>query len=208
MIYFQKFICFFGVAAAFWGCVTQNGIRLTSEEFDRFSDKEFQVEKYIIHMNGYIDEKTPELLRQILRGNPQFTTVVMHDVPGSLDDEACLEAARLVRRFKLNTHLPADAEIVSGAVDFYLAGVKRTAVVGAKVGVHSWRDDQGIEGTDVPKDHKGHRLFLDFYRDIGVSEEFYWFTVEAAPFEKIYWMNRRELEHYKVFTKPMLDASN
>ena len=53
--------------------------------------------------------------------------MIMKLCPGSDDDEANLEAARKSKTTKtLRFHLPADAEIASGAVDFFLAGTTRT----------------------------------------------------------------------------------
>ena len=54
----------------------------------------------------------------------------------------------MVRNRGIATHLPADGEIASGGVDFFLAGVKRTAEAGAKIGVHSWADDD-YEGREL-----------------------------------------------------------
>ena len=187
-----------------WGCTSPGGIPLTR---DKIKFKQFRVDGHRIHINNYIDRETPDLLRKILQANPQVSTVLMHNVPGSLDDSATLEAGNLVRRYRLATHLPAGAAIVSGAVDLFLAGVKRTGVIGAKLGVHSWRNDDGIQGGDLPRGHKHHQPFLDYFRKIHVAEEFYWFTLEAAPFERIHWMNRRELERYRVFTQPMIEAA-
>jgi len=209
--YLPKFTVFFVLAGMLWSCMAQSENTLTTEEVKDLYEvelKQFIVDEHVIHMNGYIVEETSDLLRQILRENPHITTVVMHDVPGSLDDEASLvEAARLVRKFTLNTHLPADATIASGGVVFFLAGVKRSAGAGAKLGVHSWNDGKGIEGADLPRDHTDHQLFLDYYREMHIPKDFYWFTLEAAPFEGIHWMSRRELEHYEVFTGPMLETS-
>ena len=62
----------------------------------------------------------------------------MQNVQGSVDDEANIAAARLVRERGLNTLIPGSGMIASGGTDFFLAGVKRTVQPGAKIGVHSW----------------------------------------------------------------------
>ena len=71
--------------------------------------------------------------------------------PGSLDDTSNLIASRLVREAGLATHVPAEAEIASGAVDFFIAGRARTADVagGARLGVHTW-GGPGFAGADLP----------------------------------------------------------
>lgn len=148
-------------------------------------------------MSGVIGSSTPDAVRALVADNPDVTTIVMTDVPGSIDDAANLEAARLIREAGLSTHVPADAMIASGGVDFYLAGAARSYEQGAQFGVHSWAAGDGTTGADVPRDDSSHRLYLDYYAEMGVSSDFYWFTLEAAPAESIHYMTPDELERYQ-----------
>ncbi len=164
---------------------------------------QFTVKGQCAEMSGVIDSQILDKLKALKKDAPQVHTIIMLDVPGSLDDDANLEAADYIRSKGFNTHLPAHAEISSGGTDFFLAGVQRSVEKGAKVGVHSWagQDDDGnwIFAKDIPKDDESHQLFLDYYKKIGISEDFYWFTLDAAPADDIHWMNWEEMQKYSVF---------
>jgi len=87
--------------------------------------------------------------------------------------------------------------IESGAVDLFLAGVRRSVANGATVGVHSWADGFG-EGSSYPRDAPEHRALAQYTRDMLGSDAFYWFSLNAAPSDQIYRMNRREMQKYGV----------
>jgi len=167
----------------------------------------FEADGRTAYMHGVIGGATPDALRALLDDHPNVDRIVMVDVPGSMDDEANLEAARLLRDAGIATHVPNDGVIASGGVDFFLAGARRTAERGARFGVHSWGGDS-LDGRDVPRDDPQHRLYLDFYRDIGIDASFYWFTLEAAPAAGIHWMTDPELAQYHVLTEPLQTTSS
>lgn len=152
-------------------------------------------------LTGAIDGSTPDEVQRLIDDHPEVTTIVMQDVEGSVDDEANLVAARLVRQHGFYTHVPSDGVIASGGVDFFLAGVERTAVSGAKLGVHSWAAGDGTTGDQVPRDDPQHKLYLDYYAEMGIPTDFYWFTLQAAPAEDIYFMTEAELVQYQMVTR-------
>ena len=121
----------------------------------------------------------------------------MQEVPGSIDDEANLAAARLVRSYGLKTLVPTDGLIASGGVDFFLAGVERIVEPNAMLGVHSWAGDD-FTGAELSRDNPEHRLYLDYYAEMGIPAEFYWFTLKAAPAEDIHFMTPEEIAQYKI----------
>ncbi len=45
-----------------------------------------------------------------------------------------------------------------------------------------------------------HVMFLDYYLDMGVPEDFYWYTLEVAPPERIHWMSDEEILVYEMAT--------
>ena len=170
---------------------------------DQLSDDEraaFTVDGNTATMTGVIDSSTPDAVRDLLAENPDVDTIVMVDVPGSADDEANLEASRLVRAAGLTTHARSDSVLASGGVDFYLAGATRTYEPGAQFGVHSWATGDGAEGIDVPRDDEQHALYLNYYAEMGIDADFYWFTLEAAPADDIHWMTEAELTKYAFVT--------
>lgn len=166
---------------------------------DNYTVASFQVDGDRAIMSGVIDSTTPEQVQMLIDDHPAIKTIVMQNVEGSVDDEANLIAARLVRQHGFNTHVPADGMIASGGVDFFLAGVVRTVEPGAKLGVHSWAGDEST-GDQVPHDDPQHGLYLNYYAEMGIPADFYWFTLQAAPAEDIYYMTAAEMAQYQMMT--------
>lgn len=153
-------------------------------------------------MTGVIDHTISERVERLRREHPEVTTIVMADVPGSVDDEANLVAARLVREYGWNTTVPSDGVIASGGVDFFVAGVERTIEEGAQLGVHTWGGGWWGQrsGADLPRDDPEHRRYLDYYAEMGIPAAFYWFTLDAAPADSIHNMTPDELVRYGIVT--------
>lgn len=167
---------------------------------DDYEPVSFESSGDTLFMNGVIDSDVKIKLQKALRRNPRVTSITMENVEGSADDEANLEAARIVREKKLNTLVPSYGLIASGGTDFFLAGVKRTAEKGAKIGVHSWSGDDIKDARALPKDHIEHKRYLQYYKKMGIPSAFYWYTLEAAPSEGMHWMTPSEMKKYKITT--------
>ncbi len=152
-------------------------------------------------MDGEIDSDISTYWDNYILAFPDTKTLIMKNCPGSSDDDANLEAARKVHQQQLTIHLPADAEIASGAVDFYLAGVVRTREVGSRIGVHSWAEGRK-EATDFSVGDAKHQPYIDYYQTMGMSkadaEAFYYFTINAASASDIHWMTEAEIQQYKL----------
>lgn len=164
----------------------------------------FEAEGVTASMYGVIDHTTPRVVRSLIDEHPEVTTIVMIDVPGSDDDPANLAAARLVREHGFTTVVPSNGVIASGGVDFFIAGAERIVEPCAKLGVHSWDEDGPdggiIYGNEVPRDDPPHAMFLEYYREMNVPEDFYWFTLDAAPPERIQWMSDEEILVFGLVT--------
>ncbi|RTR39983.1 alpha/beta fold hydrolase [Shewanella canadensis] len=154
-----------------------------------------------VYMNGVIGSDTLEVMQTLLNSYPQIKTIVMQNVPGSMDDDTNLLASMEIRKRGIATHIPADGMVASGGTDMFLSGVKRTAEAGAKLGVHSWSDGSGKVALDYPRDHQEHVKYLDYYKAIGIDTSFYWYTLEAAPADGIHWMTAEEIAQYGVLTE-------
>ncbi len=154
-------------------------------------------------MEGDINCKTPQYWKNYIAAFPNTTKIIMGNCPGSSDDEANVKVAKEVHAQNLTIHLPATAEIASGAVDFFLAGTTRTREAGSKIGVHSWSGG-GKKATDYPVGAEEHLLYINYYIDVGFSqqdaEDFYYFTIHAAPASDIHWMTDDEIDQYKLLT--------
>ena len=154
-------------------------------------------------MNGVIGSNTPQHWENFIAAFPNTKTIIMKNCPGSEDDTANLNAARKIKNHGVTIHLPADAEIASGAVDLFLAGDVRTREAGSQIGVHSWSDGEN-EATSFPVGHANHQPYIDYYKEMGFSqtdaEAFYYFTINAAPAASVHWMTDAEIEQYKLLT--------
>lgn len=180
--------------------------RVTRDELMAFLEDElagasFEVRGTEAVMRGVIGSTTPGRVLELILEHPEVETLVLEEVPGSMDDEANLRAARYVRRRGLATFVPLGGMVASGGTDFFLAGERRSCASGARFGVHSW-GGFGQEGADLPRDDPEHERYLDYYREMGTPEAFYWFTLEAAPAEGNHWMSEAELASYGFFTSP------
>lgn len=163
---------------------------------------EFTVKGDRLFMNREINSQTPGQLKKILDKNPHITTIVEQVVTGSNDDEVLFPMARMVRKRGLNTHLTSKSIIYSGAVDFFLAGVKRTMERGAKIGVHSWSNGFK-DAKDYPRDAREHEMNRKYIADMLGKDDFYWFTIYAAPAAGIHEMSEDEIIQYKLLTGPI-----
>lgn len=158
-----------------------------------------------LYLMGDFNAQSDEQIIASLNANPQVDTLVLTVSSGSLDDETTFKIAREVRQRQLNTHLLYNSVIASGAVDFFLAGVNRSMEIGAKIGVHSWSD--GVqEAKDMPKQHADHALNANYIEHMLGTDDFYWFTIYAAPADAIYWMSETEINQYQLLTQTPLDT--
>lgn len=159
----------------------------------------FEVRDDELWMNGEINSKTHAQFDEIMAQNPQITTIVEDVVPGSFDDDAMIEFAYAVRERGLNTRLHSQSEIDSGGVDLFLAGIERSMERGAHIGVHSWSDGFK-EAAEFPRDAPEHEANRSYIEDMLGADDFYWFTIFAAPADGIHEMTEAEIIEYGLLT--------
>ena len=158
-------------------------------------------------VTGVIDAETERILREATAANPGANLLILSHIPGSVDDESSLtNLSRFVRGSNLTTIVPADGMVASGGTDMALMGRNRVIEPGACIGVHTWATGGlfGVEtGAELARDDPAHQLYLRFYREMGIDEDFYWFTLEAADADNIYWMNEEEINRFQISTIPV-----
>ena len=155
-----------------------------------------------LFLRGVVDEDSYEQVYDVLNNELRIGTLVFTMVPGSVDDDTNLALGRMLRQAGIVTYLPSQGTVASGGTDLFLSGVRRIVERGARVGVHSWSTDDlfGPSAVSLPRDHPEHAKYLDYYRDMGIPEAFYWFTLRAAPPDDVHWMTEAEMETYRVYT--------
>ena len=176
----------------------------TDPDFDEpFDDGlELDLRGDVLFVRGVVDGGSGEQVYDVLSNELRVGTLVFTMVPGSADDDTNLALGRMLRQAGVATYLPAEGMVASGGTDLFLSGVRRIVERGALVGVHSWSaDDARVpSAVSLPRDHPEHAKYLDYYRDMGIPEDFYWFTLQAAPPEDMHWMTEEEMARYKIYT--------
>ncbi|MCV6605397.1 MAG: hypothetical protein OIF34_08830 [Porticoccaceae bacterium] len=160
-------------------------------------------------MYGVLGATSPQVVKSLVDNHKSVTEIVMVDVPGSIDDDQNIAAARAVRAAGLHTRIEANGSIASGGVDFFLAGVQRTIIRGATLGVHSWSDGV-IEGASLPRSDNSHRFYIDYYQAMGLDDPsgFYFFTLDAASSSDIHNMTEAEITRWKLATPIVQQVQN
>ena len=148
-----------------------------------------------IYINGVIGAHMPIIFEKI-KEKTDKKRLILVNIPGSADDEIAETIFKQLYNEGFSTHLTKISKVRSGGTDFFASGVKRTMELGAKVGVHSWTDQDGVIPTDRPKEHEDHQRRLSLYKHTNVPEEFYWFTLRAAPFNSMHYMSKNEIKKY------------
>jgi hypothetical protein len=116
------------------------------------------------------DTRSPAQFTAMLRAYPRIESIEMIECPGTDDDRANLRLGLMIRARGIATHVPAGGSVRSGAVELFLAGAQRLADPGAEFAVHSWADEDGREPADFAADAPENRIYIDYYRAIGMSE--------------------------------------
>lgn len=173
-----------GSAPAQEPCDTPESLR--RQQMEDYAPIRFDVVGTEARMTGTLGPSAPCRLVELVDGNAAVRRIVMVDVPGAVDEDAVLAAGRLLRVLGLATHVPADGVIAAGAVTFFLGGRTRSAAIGARFGIRSWRGRDPQTGAPrigaaLPPTDPAHRPYLNYFRALQVPEAFYWDSLRAAP---------------------------
>ena len=153
----------------------------------------------LLFVKGVVNRRSARRVHKALLAAPDVGAVVLTHVPGSAHDPTNLELGLMLRQANYTTYLPAGGLVASGGTDLLLAGILRIVERGAKIGVHSWSDGSAT-GDTISRDAESHRIYLDYYRALAIDQDFYWFTLEAAPADRVHWMTDSEMAKYSVYT--------
>ncbi len=154
-------------------------------------------------MNGDMGSRVDQQFEKLLENYPNIRLILMEECPGSRNDEEMFKAAMMVKERGINTHLLSHGVIESGAVDFFLAGTKRTMDDGGKIGVHAWSDGNS-SATDYPEGHEEHQVYIDYYISVGYSQQdaeaLYYFIINAASPDNIHYLTEQEIIDYNILS--------
>ncbi len=167
---------------------------------DDYTPVSFWAEGDQIVASGTIDHTTLSAFEEVIDENPGIKTLVLQNIGGSVDDDANVVFSRVVREEGFDTVVPSNGLVASGGTDLFLAGNRRVLEPGACVGVHSWGGG-GYIAAELPEGHPEHDRYLDYFDDIGVDPDFYWFTLDAASEDEMHWMTASEANRYDMTTR-------
>lgn len=167
----------------------------------------FEVQGDTAYGYGFTDNRSVGAVRRLVRENPDVTTLVLRNMPGTRDVVANDRVGREIRRAGLRTHLEEDSFIASGAVSLFLAGTERTMECGARIGVHAW-GGTGFDAQGAVMDNM--RGFLrDYLSDMGIDPDFYDYTRDAAGADDLHIMTPDEVREWELLTTPLVcDAAS
>jgi hypothetical protein len=146
-------------------------------------------------VNGTLGMTFYDLFTETLKKHPEIKTIVLLDIPGSVDDEWNLKSCQLLYEKGLNTELLNNSIVQSGGTDLFVSGKKLIISDGAMIGVHSWAGAKN-PAIEYPREHNVHKMFLDFYISADVDTSFYWYTLQAAPADGMHFMTEEEIKRY------------
>lgn len=156
-----------------------------------------------VFLNGTLGTKSYKQFKDLIAQHPEVKTIVLQNVPGSVNDAVNMHTGRIIREAGLATKVLVDSQISSGGVDIFCAGKERIITQGAQLGIHSWGGG-GLSADDFPKDHPAHQYQIAYFtmclgEEIG--PDFYFRTLEAAPAGEMHWMDWEEIKKWKVATQ-------
>lgn len=175
---------------------------IVGEEISGLGDTKLEIIGNEVYLNGTLGTRGYAQFRDLIKNHPEVTTIVLQNVPGSINDAVNMHTGRIIREAGLNTKVLADSQISSGGVDLFCAGTERIVTKGARLGIHSW-GGEGISADDVAKDHPAHQYQLAYFTMCLGKEKgplFYFKTLEAAPAGDMHWMSDAEIKQWTVST--------
>jgi len=148
---------------------------------------------------GITDSASPAHLAAMLRAYPEIAVLEFVEAPGTHDDVANMQMGHVIRDRGMETRVRRGGSVRSGAVELFLAGVRRVIDADAEFAVHGWLDYYGLGANDYPQGAPEHRRYLDYYRAMGMDAEkaqaFYSMT-NSVPFEDARWLTGQEMRQW------------
>lgn len=148
---------------------------------------------------GTTDSESLKQFGRMMSAYPDIDQLNFIDSPGTIDDVSNLKLGRMIRASGISTHVPSNGSARSGAVDLFIAGVRRTMDKGARFAVHCWSDSLGRGPYDFREHDPVNELYLNYYMDMGMSHDkshqFYAMT-NSVPNTTAFWFGPEEMQKW------------
>ena len=188
----------------FVGCSSDDDSNVNQTNQRQFGIFKVLDDDTTIEMDGVISSSSLNDFNSLEAAFPNINKINIKNCDGSSDDEVNLQLSTKVHQKGINIHLMDNGIIASGGVDFFLAGIQRTKGANTMIGVHSWAGDNET-ATDFPVGHQFHLPYINYYVSVGFTqqqaEDFYYFTINAAPANGIHYMTDAEIAQYGLLTQ-------
>ncbi len=172
------------------------------QELEKLTIFKVSQDQKAIVLDGVINSSAYTAFKKILKEHPNINRLEIVICDGSINDKVNLKLAKFIHKNSFTIHLRNNGLVASGGTDLFLAGTQKTLGKNTKIGVHSWAADDDQVATDFPKGHKYHIPYIDYYKSVGFSqqqaEDFYYFTINAAPASDVHWMTQEEIERFNL----------
>lgn len=166
-------------------------------------DTTLEIKGSEVFINGTLGTKSYKQFKDLIEQHPEVKTIILQNVPGSVNDAVNMHTGRIIREAGLATKVMADSKISSGGVDIFCAGKERIITQGAALGIHSWGGGS-LSADDFPKDHPAHQYQIAYFTMClgeGRGPDFYFRTLEAAPAGDMHWMDWEEIKKWNIATE-------
>ncbi|RLW69630.1 MAG: hypothetical protein B6D68_01845 [spirochete symbiont of Stewartia floridana] len=167
-------------------------------------DSVLEIEGDAAYLSGILGVVAYMQIEDLIQNHPQIKTLVLTKSRGSVDDLINMHTGRMLRRNGFTTKVLSNSHIASGAVDLFSSGVRRIVEKGAKIGVHSWCCMKNLTAAKIPKEHPAHKHQLEYFTTMlgeSVGTEFYYYTLESAPYNGMYYMTDEEIQEWTLSTE-------
>lgn len=157
---------------------------------------EFSVVNERLIVRGEVSIRTPAAFADVMDQNPQVSVVVLQQVKSVTNVRAVLEIGRMIRERGVNVALQSDSDIHAEAVFLFMAGVERSMVAGAQIGLGRWIERDFSRSPDFG----GIR---EYSVEMLGSDAFYLFALRKGPSDGIYVMTEDEIAQFGLLTAPV-----
>lgn len=168
-----------------------------SEESYRVSPRyELNESKTRAKLYGQIDETIYDKTIQLLQDAPDLQEVELVYVPWSYHDINNHKAWRLLRANNITTKINKHGFIASWWVDLLMSWSPRVIAPWAWIWVHAWYSDAYPTPRNLPSDSDGHDQYVDYFTDMGISEDLYRWTLTNTRPWSIQRLSQQERDEY------------
>lgn len=176
----------------------------TNEAITGAGNSHIEIKGNEAYLSGDLGTVTYSQIKNLISNHPNVKTIVLTNVSGSVNDAVNMHTGRLLHENGFTTKVLSNSDIASGGVDLFCAGKIRIVEKGAKIGVHSWCCVDDLTAIEIPKEHPAHKYQLEYFTMVLGPEngpDFYFYTLEAAPFDDIHYMTDEEIEKWNIATE-------